>query len=118
MDAEGKRLMPSPVNVLETKIIQRPSSRIIEMLSARMEPKSREQIISRTWDAIGLVMHNLPALFAYADIAEKAAAVTVAEIRGICPQHFAMLAIFGDTASVETAINAIQKQSTDEKTWK
>jgi microcompartment protein CcmL/EutN len=81
-----------------------------------MDSQSREQIILRTWDAVGLVMHNLPALFAYADTAEKAAAVTVAEIRGICPQHYAMLAIFGDTASVETAINAIQKLSADEKT--
>ena len=86
------------------------------MLSARMDPRVREQIITRTWDAVGLVMHNLPALFAYTDTAEKAAAVTIAEIRGVCPQHFAMLAIFGDTASVETAMNAIQKISPDEKT--
>jgi microcompartment protein CcmL/EutN len=85
------------------------------MLSARMETKVREHIAAQTWDAVGLVMHNLPALFAYADTAEKAAAIIVAEIRGVCPQHFAMIAIFGDTASVETAMHAIQKISITER---
>jgi microcompartment protein CcmL/EutN len=46
-------------------------------------------------------------MFVAADIAEKAANVKVEEIRGICPQHFTMIAIFGDTASVDEAINDI-----------
>lgn len=81
------------------------------MLIARMDTTTKEQVSNRVWDAVGLVMHNLPALFADADIAEKAATVTIAEIRGICPQHFAMIAIFGDTASVETAINEIHNDN-------
>ncbi len=84
------------------------------MLIARMDTMAKEQVSNRSWDAVGLVMHNLSSLFAYADVAEKAATVTIAEIRGICPQHFAMLAIFGDTASVETAMNTIRKLSAGE----
>ena len=34
-----------------------------------------------------------------ADIAEKAVGVEVYDVRGICPQHMTLLAIFGDTSS-------------------
>jgi microcompartment protein CcmL/EutN len=85
------------------------------MLIARMDTMAKERISNQPWDAVGLVMHNLPSLFAYADVAEKAATVTITEIRGICPQHFAMLAIFGDTASVETAIKKIHNNDNIEQ---
>ena len=42
------------------------------------------------------------------DIAEKTVGVTVEDIHGSCPQNMIMLAIFGDTASVEAAIRAIK----------
>jgi hypothetical protein len=40
--------------------------------------------------------------------------VIVEEIRGICPQHMTMIAIFGDTASVETALRAIIERIEEE----
>ena len=44
-----------------------------------------------------------------ADIAEKAVGVTVEDIRGSCPQNMILLAIFGDTSSVESAIENIRE---------
>ena len=45
------------------------------------------------------------------DIAEKTAGVVVEDIRGSCPQNLILIAIFGDTASVEAAIESIRKNS-------
>ena len=58
--------------------------------------------------AIGLVQGKLIEMIYAADIAEKAVGVTVEDIKGSCPQHMILLAIFGDTASVEAAINEIK----------
>ena len=44
------------------------------------------------------------------DIAEKAVGVTVEDIRGSCPQNMILLAIFGDTASVESALREIKRK--------
>ena len=49
------------------------------------------------------------------DVAEKAVGVVVEDIRGSCPQNMILLAIFGDTASVEAAIKEIQEKIRDEK---
>ena len=46
-----------------------------------------------------------------ADIAEKAVGVTVEDIRGSCPQNMILLAIFGDTASVESALRDIKNKA-------
>ena len=46
-----------------------------------------------------------------ADIAEKAVGVTVEDIRGSCPQNMILLAIFGDTASVEAALAQIKQEA-------
>jgi len=67
------------------------------------------------YDAIGLVQGKLLDMVAAADVAEKAAAVYVEEIRGLCPQHFALLALFGDTASVEAAIKAVKEMGDAER---
>ena len=48
-------------------------------------------------------------MIAAADIAEKAVGVTVEDIRGSCPQNMILLAIFGDTSSVESAIEKIKE---------
>ena len=45
-----------------------------------------------------------------ADVAEKAVGVTVEDIRGNCPQNMILLAIFGDTASVEAAMDEIRRR--------
>ena len=53
----------------------------------------------------------LDALVVAADIAEKAVGVTVEDIRGSCPQNMILLAIFGDTASVESALRDIKNKA-------
>ncbi len=50
-----------------------------------------------------------------ADIAEKAVGVTVEDIKGSCPQNMIMIAIFGDTSSVESAIHEIKLKMEKEK---
>jgi microcompartment protein CcmL/EutN len=58
---------------------------------------------------VGLVQGQLAEMLMAADIAEKAAQVAVEEVRGICPQHITMIAVFGDIAAVEAALKAIQQ---------
>lgn len=62
-----------------------------------------------SFGAVGLIQGKLTEIFVASDIAEKVSDVMVEEISGTCPQHFTMIAIFGDTSSVETAVNAISK---------
>ena len=64
-------------------------------------------------DAVGLVQGRLIDMVYAADIAEKAVGVTVEDIKGTCPQNMIMLAIFGDTASVEAAIVEIKHEMND-----
>ena len=69
-------------------------------------------------DAIGLVQGRLIDMVCAADVAEKAVGVTVEDIRGSCPQNMIMLAIFGDTASVEAAIEEIrQREKEGREEW-
>jgi len=103
---EGRR-----VGTLRYRVIKAPSLGLLRMLARRASPAVRERIEKGPWDAVALVMDNLPNLFFYADVAEKRANVLVEEIQGICPQHFSMIAIFGDTASVEAAISAILEEA-------
>jgi len=72
-----------------------------------MDAETRKEVSDKSWGAVGLVQTHLADLFAIADIADKNANVLVTEIRGICPQYVSMIAIFGDTSSVEAALNAI-----------
>nr|WP_207758101.1 BMC domain-containing protein [Clostridium botulinum] len=59
-------------------------------------------------DAVGLVQGKMIDMIFAADIAEKAVGVTVEDIRGNCPQHMILIGIFGDTASVESAVKEIK----------
>ena len=88
------------------RFIKSPTDNTIKLLTKRMEAEEREKILSGKWGAVGLIQTHLADLFAMADAAEKNANVLVMEIKGICPQHFSMIAIFGDTASVEAALDA------------
>jgi len=66
--------------------------------------------------AVGLVQGALADMITAADVAEKAAQVEVEEkaaqveveeIRGVCPQHVTLIAIFGDIADVDAALKAV-----------
>lgn len=92
---------------MDIRIIKSPTNGTIEMLNRRRSLIQPNQE-SKQYDSIGLVQGKLIDIVVAADIAEKAANVEVEEIRGVCPQHFVLLALYGDTASVESAVKAIQ----------
>ena len=89
---------------MEYRIIKSPSRGTLEILARRNAVKLEDV------DAVGLVQGRLIEMVCAADVAEKAVGVTVEDIRGSCPQHMIMLAIFGDTASVEAALEEIRRR--------
>lgn len=94
---------------MEFRIIKSPSAGTVDILARRMNPETRKNIISA--GAIGLVQGRMIDMIYAADIAEKAVGVTVEDIKGSCPQNMIMIAIFGDTASVEVAIQEIKRRA-------
>lgn len=101
---------------MEYRIIKSPGQGTLELLSRRKgtgNAKPLERV-----DVIGLVQGRLIDMVCAADVAEKAVGVTVEDIRGSCPQNMIMLAIFGDTASVEAAIEEIrQREKEGREEW-
>jgi len=92
---------------LDFRIIKSPSPCAMDMLLRRKGTGANTEI--PRCDAVGLVQGKLIDMVFAADIAEKAVGVTVEDIRGSCPQNMIMIAIFGDTASVEGAIQKIKQ---------
>lgn len=92
---------------MDIEIIKSPTNGVVEMLQRRSSNKSFYE--NKVWDTIGLVQGRLSEMLVAADIAEKAANVKVEEIKGICPQHFTMIAIFGDTSSVNEALKSVSQ---------
>ncbi len=94
---------------MEIRIIKSPSQGTIDILMRRKgSPNSEKPPLV---DAIGLVQGRMIEMVVAADIAEKAVGVTVEDIRGSCPQNMILLAIFGDTASVESALAQIRQEA-------
>jgi hypothetical protein len=93
---------------MNIRIIKSPSMGTISMLNRRMAGDTLKEF-PLIYDAIGLIQGKLIDMVVAADIAEKAADVYIEEIRGLCPQHFVLLAVFGDTSSVEAALKAIKE---------
>ena len=94
--------------MLDCRIIKSPSQGTIDILMRRKGSgrEGRPECI----DAIGLIQGRMIDMIIAADIAEKAVGVTVEDIRGSCPQNMILLAIFGDTASVESALREIKRK--------
>jgi hypothetical protein len=89
---------------MECRIIKSPSAGAIDIILRRKGSRRKlEQA-----DAVGLVQGRMIDMIVAADIAEKCVGVTVEDIKGSCPQNMVLLAIFGDTASVEQAVCAIK----------
>jgi microcompartment protein CcmL/EutN len=91
---------------MEFRVIKSPSEGTIDILKRRMGVNCKTDLNSA--DAVGLVQGKMIEMIYAADIAEKAVGVTVEDIKGSCPQNMILIAIFGDTASVESAINEIK----------
>lgn len=91
---------------MEYRIIKSPSPGTLDILLRRKGSgkKNEPEAIS----AVGLVQGRLIDMVVAADIAEKTVGVTVEDIKGSCPQNMILLAIFGDTASVEAAVKEIK----------
>ena len=93
---------------MDIRIIKSPSAGTGDILLRRKG--SDRNTLPPCTDAIGLVQGKMIDMVVAADIAEKAVGVTVEDIRGSCPQNMILLAIFGDTASVESALAQIQQE--------
>ena len=91
---------------MDIRIIKSPSAGTIDILKHRI---SNADDVGRV-DAVGLVQGKLIDMVVAADIAEKAVGVTVRDVRGRCPQNMVLLALFGDTASVEAALEQIRTE--------
>ncbi|MBK5245707.1 MAG: BMC domain-containing protein [Peptostreptococcaceae bacterium] len=98
---------------MEFRIIKSPTAGTIDILMRRMGAGVDKVTICV--DAVGLVQGRMIEMICAADIAEKAVGVTVQDIRGSCPQNMIMIAIFGDTSSVESAIEEIKRKMKKEK---
>ncbi len=98
---------------MEYRIIKSPSAGTLKILNSRRR-STRIKALTEC-DAIGLIQGKLLDMLAAADLAEKAADVQVEEIRGVCPQQFSLIAIFGDTASVEAAVQDVMHLEKEER---
>lgn len=94
---------------MDYRIIKSPSKGTLDILMRRKS--STGSAAAAECGAVGLVQGKLIDMVVAADIAEKAVGVTVEDIRGSCPQNMILLAIFGDTASVEAAIDEIKRKN-------
>ena len=88
--------------------IKSPSKGTIDILMRRKGSTGKE-LPPYGVDAVGLVQGKMIEMVVASDIAEKATGVTVEDIKGSCPQNMILLAIFGDTAAVEDAMEAIRR---------
>ena len=93
---------------MDFRIIKSTSQRTIDILARRKG--SGKAMDLECIDAVGLVQGKMIEMIVAVDIAEKAVGVTVEDIRGSCPQNMILLAIFGDTASMESAIKEIKQK--------
>jgi len=91
---------------MEFKIIKSPTPGTLDILMRRIGTGVSKE--SMCTDAVGLVQGRMIEMICAADIAEKAVGVTVGDVKGSCPQNMIMIAIFGDTSSVESAIGEIK----------
>jgi microcompartment protein CcmL/EutN len=91
---------------MDMRIIKHPSQGTIDILLRRKG--SPRDVTPENIDAVGLVQGKIIEMMVASDAAQKSTGVTVEDIRGNCPQHMLLLAIFGETAAVETAMKAIK----------
>ncbi|WP_413537930.1 BMC domain-containing protein [Enterococcus malodoratus] len=96
---------------MDFRIIKSPSKGTLEIITKRIGMnQATKEIDFSQFDAIGLIQGKLIDMVCAADLVEKAAGIIAVDVRGSCPQNMILLAIFGDTASVETAIDDIKQK--------
>lgn len=92
---------------MEFRVIKSPSECTLDILKRRISNNGMTSDLDRV-DAVGLVQGKMIEMICAADIAEKAVGVTVADVKGSCPQNMILIAIFGDTSAVEAAMQEIK----------
>lgn len=105
------------VNVAKKRIINAPSKQILDMLKKRTPHDFRTLLDQFHVDAVGLIMVSIPDLYFYADVASKSANVVVSEVFGSCPQHVNTLAIFGEIAAVQAAMQSVEEIEISEQSF-
>lgn len=101
---------PKNSSGLSLRIIKRPSKGFWSILEQRrVKSKTFEEYVNVP-DAVGLIQGQVASILAASDIAEKSASVQVAEIKGVCPTHMTLIALYGDTSAVEAALFAVEEQ--------
>ena len=93
--------------MLKIQFIKRPTQSTLKMLFRRSGTLRGQDPETSYFEAVGLVQGPLADIIAAGDVAEKTSGVLVEEIQGICPQHFTMIALFGDTSAVAVALTAV-----------
>ena len=94
---------------MDIRIIKSPSAGTMQILRQRITDGGKGDFVNAA--AVGLVQGKLIDMICAADIAEKLVDVTVRDVRGSCPQNMILLAIFGDTAAVEAAVEQIRSDT-------
>lgn len=97
---------------MDFRIIKSPSAGTLDILARRTASTSGADL--QQVGAVGLVQGKMIEMIVASDIAEKAVGVTVRDVRGSCPQNMILIAIFGDTASVEAAMQEIRRKMQEE----
>lgn len=97
--------------VMDIRIINNPSNGTVRLLTRKVSDEQvRKALAAGEVHSIGLLQGPLADMVAAADIAEKASGVQAAEIVGSCPAHNSMIGLFGETASVEEAVRAVESR--------
>jgi len=95
---------------MNIRLVKRPSPDFWAILESRRVKTPYLEEISVLPDAVGLIQGPVALILEAADLAEKAAAVKVAEIHGVCPSHMSLIAIYGDTSAVAASLEAIREE--------
>jgi hypothetical protein len=100
------------LHMITVQSVKSPTKTFLEIIEKRLSRSSRDAFkmegSTGTPGAVGLIHGNIVEVLAAIDIGEKAARVSIFEIMGTCQQHFNTIAIFGDVASVDLALQAIE----------
>jgi hypothetical protein len=96
---------------MKIRLIRSPTEAFLEMLLNNVRPLERKRFEGSHWGAVGLVQAKLIELYWAADVAEKASNVRTALVMGNCPQHIQMLAVVGQQAAVQAALDKIREAS-------
>lgn len=93
---------------MDFRVIKNPSPGTVDILMRRMNMAKSSK--PEYFDAVGLVQGKMIEMIVASDIAQKAVGVTVSDIHGSCPQNMILLAVFGETSAVKSAMIKIKTE--------